>query len=135
MAAANRDEGAWAGADELDVGRSPNPHLAFGVGPHSCLGQPLARTELQAVLTVLLRRLPTLDLAVAPGTRAATTGCSPPAARAAGDLVSGGTGPTASPGPVRRSWRRRSGSSPSTASPPSPTGRSARRRARATSPP
>lgn len=64
MAAANRDESAWEGADEMDLGRSPNPHLAFGAGPHSCLGQPLARTELQAVLTVLLRRLPTLDLAV-----------------------------------------------------------------------
>jgi cytochrome P450 len=64
MAAANRDERAFEGADELDLGRSPNPHIAFGAGPHSCLGQPLARTELQAVLEVLLRRLPTLDLAV-----------------------------------------------------------------------
>ena len=50
----------------MDLDRSPNPHLAFGVGPHSCLGQPLARTELQAVLTVLLRELPTLRLAVDP---------------------------------------------------------------------
>lgn len=64
MAAANRDERAWEGADAMDLERSPNPHLTFGAGPHSCLGQPLARTELQAVLTVLLRRLPTLDLAV-----------------------------------------------------------------------
>ncbi|MGW9172010.1 cytochrome P450 [Streptomyces decoyicus] len=67
MAAANRDESAWEGADDMDLGRSPNPHLTFGTGPHSCLGQPLARTELQAVLTVLLRRLPTLDLGVAAG--------------------------------------------------------------------
>ncbi|MFG2222298.1 cytochrome P450 [Streptomyces sp. NPDC048644] len=65
MAAANRDERAWDAADDMDVSRSPNPHLAFGVGPHSCLGQLLARTELQAALTVLLRRLPTLDLGVA----------------------------------------------------------------------
>ncbi|MFJ1747672.1 cytochrome P450 [Streptomyces sp. NPDC088116] len=64
MAAANRDESAWEGAADMDLGRSPNPHLTFGAGSHSCLGQPLARTELQAVLTVLLRRLPTLDLAV-----------------------------------------------------------------------
>lgn len=64
MAAANRDRSAFEGADELDVGRSPNPHIAFGAGAHSCLGQPLARTELQTVLDVLLRRLPTLDLAV-----------------------------------------------------------------------
>jgi cytochrome P450 len=66
MAAANRDEGAFDGADEMDLGRSPNPHIAFGAGAHSCLGQPLARTELQVVLDVLLRRLPTLDLAVGP---------------------------------------------------------------------
>ncbi|MEU7856625.1 cytochrome P450 [Nonomuraea sp. NPDC049141] len=64
MAAANRDEGAFAAADRLDLTRSPNPHLAFGSGAHSCLGQALARTELQVVLEVLLRKLPTLDLAV-----------------------------------------------------------------------
>ncbi|GHF76825.1 cytochrome P450 [Amycolatopsis bartoniae] len=64
MAAANRDETAFAGADDMDLGRSPNPHLAFGAGAHSCLGQSLARTELQTVLEVLLRRLPTLALAV-----------------------------------------------------------------------
>ncbi|MGI5471829.1 cytochrome P450 [Streptomyces sp. CA-132043] len=63
MAAANRDESAWDNAHEMDLGRSPNRHLAFGAGSHSCLGQPLARTEMQAALTVLLRRLPTLELA------------------------------------------------------------------------
>ncbi|GGL93343.1 hypothetical protein GCM10010129_41450 [Streptomyces fumigatiscleroticus] len=67
MAAANRDERAWDQPDTMDLSRTPNPHLAFGAGPHSCLGQPLARTELQAVLGVLLRRLPTLALAVEPG--------------------------------------------------------------------
>ncbi|TMR13292.1 cytochrome P450 [Nonomuraea turkmeniaca] len=64
MAAANRDESVFDGADEMDLGRSPNPHLAFGSGAHSCMGQALARTELQVVLEVLLRKLPTLDLAV-----------------------------------------------------------------------
>ncbi|MBT2228154.1 cytochrome P450 [Nonomuraea sp. NEAU-A123] len=64
MAAANRDEGAFDAADRLDLTRSPNPHLAFGSGAHSCLGQALARTELQVVLEVLLRKLPTLVLAV-----------------------------------------------------------------------
>jgi len=44
----------------------PNAHLSFGVGPHSCIGQPLARTELQVALRVLLRRLPGLRLAVEP---------------------------------------------------------------------
>ena len=64
MAAANRDEDAFTRASEMDLSRSPNQHLAFGAGAHACLGQPLARTELQVVLEVLLRKLPSLDLAV-----------------------------------------------------------------------
>ncbi|MET8340127.1 cytochrome P450 [Streptosporangium canum] len=64
MAAANRDESAFEAAAEMDLSRSPNPHLSFGAGAHSCLGQALARTELQVVLEVLLRRLPALELAV-----------------------------------------------------------------------
>jgi cytochrome P450 len=64
MAAANRDESAFENAAEMDLGRSPNPHLSFGAGAHACLGQPLARTELQVVLEVLLRKLPSLELAV-----------------------------------------------------------------------
>jgi cytochrome P450 len=64
MAAANRDELAFDRADQMDLSRSPNAHLTFGAGPHSCLGQALARTELQTVLDVLLRRLPSLQLAV-----------------------------------------------------------------------
>jgi cytochrome P450 len=63
MASGNRDTSAFAGADDMDLARRPNPHLAFGVGPHSCVGQQLARVELQTVLDVLLRRLPTLELA------------------------------------------------------------------------
>ncbi|GAA2206528.1 cytochrome P450 [Nonomuraea monospora] len=64
MAAANRDESAFEDAAEMDLTRSPNAHLAFGSGAHSCLGQSLARTELQVVLEVLLRKLPGLELAV-----------------------------------------------------------------------
>jgi cytochrome P450 len=64
MGAANRDERAFECPAEMDFRRSPNPHLAFGVGASSCLGQHLARTELQTVLSVLLRRLPSLALAV-----------------------------------------------------------------------
>ncbi|MGR6921955.1 cytochrome P450 [[Actinomadura] parvosata] len=64
MASANRDERQFEAAGEMWLDRSPNPHLAFGVGPHSCIGQSLARTELQTVLKVLLERLPTLELAV-----------------------------------------------------------------------
>ncbi|MCF6475362.1 cytochrome P450 [Nonomuraea sp. MG754425] len=64
MAAANRDESAFDDASAMDLTRSPNAHLAFGSGAHSCLGQSLARTELSVVLEVLLRKLPTLELAV-----------------------------------------------------------------------
>jgi cytochrome P450 len=64
MAAANRDETAFERAGEMDLARTPNPHLAFGAGLHSCLGQSLARTELQVTLETLLRKLPTLELAV-----------------------------------------------------------------------
>ncbi|MDX3002707.1 cytochrome P450 [Kribbella solani] len=63
MASANRDERIFAEPAEMDLTRSPNVHLSFGAGPHSCIGQSLARTELQVVLEVLLRRLPTLALA------------------------------------------------------------------------
>ncbi|WP_437720497.1 cytochrome P450 [Sorangium sp. So ce861] len=66
MAAANRDEEAFERADDMVLNRAPNPHIAFGAGGHSCVGQALARTELQTVLGVLLRRLPSLDLAVTP---------------------------------------------------------------------
>ncbi len=64
MASANRDASAFADADEFDLARSPNPHLTFGTGRHACLGQSLARTELEVTLEALLRRLPGLRLAV-----------------------------------------------------------------------
>ncbi|WP_141780939.1 cytochrome P450 [Nocardioides albertanoniae] len=64
QSAANRDASVFEDPDVMDLARSPNPHLIFGAGPHSCLGQALARTELQVALEVLLRKLPTLELAV-----------------------------------------------------------------------
>ncbi|TDD48891.1 cytochrome P450 [Nonomuraea terrae] len=63
MASANRDERQFADAATMVLDRRPNTHVAFGAGPHSCIGQALARTELQTVLQVLLDRLPTLRLA------------------------------------------------------------------------
>lgn len=51
-------------ADGLDVSRLPTRHLAFGHGPHYCLGAPLARLEGQVAFRTLLRRLPRLALAV-----------------------------------------------------------------------
>ncbi len=58
-AAANRDETVFgADAHEFDVTRSRNPHLAFGIGEHFCLGAQLARLEARIVFTEILRRWP-----------------------------------------------------------------------------
>ncbi|MDH6114214.1 cytochrome P450 [Kitasatospora sp. MAP12-15] len=64
LATANRDEELFPAGSELRVERDARRHLAFGFGVHQCLGQPLARAELQIVLETLLRRLPQLRLAV-----------------------------------------------------------------------
>jgi cytochrome P450 len=61
---ANRDDNVFSRADQFDVSRDPNPHLAFGYGPHFCLGANLARMELQVALGTMLARLPTLRIAV-----------------------------------------------------------------------
>jgi cytochrome P450 len=63
--AANRDETRFPDPDQLDVHRDARGHLAFGFGVHQCLGQPLARVELQVVYGTLYRRIPGLRLAVA----------------------------------------------------------------------
>ncbi|MDQ7803774.1 cytochrome P450 [Amycolatopsis sp. A133] len=59
----NRDETAFENADELDLERGARHHVAFGFGPHQCLGQNLARMELQIVFDTLFRRIPELKLA------------------------------------------------------------------------
>ncbi|MET7462953.1 cytochrome P450 [Nonomuraea sp. NPDC005501] len=61
---ANRDPSAFPAPDRLDVRRQARHHVAFGYGAHQCLGQPLARVELQVVFGTLFRRIPTLALAV-----------------------------------------------------------------------
>jgi len=58
FASANRDESAFEGPSEFRVDRSPNHHLAFGFGPHTCLGIHLARMELSVALETLLTRVP-----------------------------------------------------------------------------
>jgi cytochrome P450 len=63
LGAANRDPGVFTEADTFDVRRDPNPHLAFGVGVHFCLGAPLARMELAESLTALFTTYPGLTLA------------------------------------------------------------------------
>ncbi|MEV7969208.1 cytochrome P450 [Sphaerisporangium sp. NPDC088356] len=50
-------------SDELDINRDARRHVAFGFGVHQCLGQSLARLELQVVYSTLYRRIPTLRLA------------------------------------------------------------------------
>ncbi|BAJ26505.1 MULTISPECIES: cytochrome P450 [Kitasatospora] len=61
---ANRDEDRYPDGDTLDLTRDTRRHVAFGFGVHQCLGQPLARLELEIALDTLLRGLPDLRLAV-----------------------------------------------------------------------
>lgn len=63
-ASANRDESVYPDSNRLDVTREGPPHLAFGTGPHVCIGAPLARVELQEALAGLLGRFPMLALRV-----------------------------------------------------------------------
>jgi cytochrome P450 len=60
---ADRDAAVFRDADEIDLTRWPNPHIAFGHGVHHCLGAPLARMELQVILAALVARMPRLRLA------------------------------------------------------------------------
>jgi cytochrome P450 PksS len=64
IASANRDEAAFDHADELDIMRSPNRHVAFGMGIHYCLGAPLARLEGRIALQTLVQRYPNMQLAI-----------------------------------------------------------------------
>jgi cytochrome P450 len=64
LSTANRDGSVFAAPDRLDLTRDARRHVAFGFGVHQCLGQPLARLELQIALESLIRRLPGLRLAV-----------------------------------------------------------------------
>jgi cytochrome P450 len=57
FASANRDERVFPDPDRFDVGRRPNEHLAFGHGPHFCLGAHLARRQMRAIFTAVLDRL------------------------------------------------------------------------------
>jgi cytochrome P450 len=66
LGAANRDPAIFDEPDRLDVGRDPNPHLAFGLGTHFCPGAQLSRIEARAALPALLQRFPRLRLGDAP---------------------------------------------------------------------
>jgi unspecific monooxygenase len=69
LGAAAHDPQVFTRPDELDVGRRPNPHLGFGAGVHYCLGAPLARLEVAAVLDALRTRLPEMSPAGEPRRR------------------------------------------------------------------
>jgi cytochrome P450 len=56
-ASANRDEREFAEPNRFDIARTPNRHLAFGHGPHFCLGARLARLEIRVLLEELLARV------------------------------------------------------------------------------
>ncbi len=66
IGAANRDPAQFPDPDRLDVGRSPNRHLAFGSGPHQCVGLALARLEGRVAVSRFLERFPGYRLEGAP---------------------------------------------------------------------
>ena len=72
IAAANRDGSVFTDPEVLDLTRTPNRHLAFGSGPHFCIGSFLARTEIAAVLDALRRAVGTIEI-VAPPARLYST--------------------------------------------------------------
>jgi cytochrome P450 len=84
---ANRDETVFANADQFRIDRRPNPHIAFGLGQHHCIGAHLARLEMRALLKILLPRLVSVELAA-------------PVRRTCSTMVSG-----VSSLPVRCAWR------------------------------
>jgi cholest-4-en-3-one 26-monooxygenase len=63
---ANRDEEVFEDGQRFDIGRTPNEHLAFGIGEHYCLGANLARLQLNTIFTELLTRVPDLEFAGPP---------------------------------------------------------------------
>jgi cholest-4-en-3-one 26-monooxygenase len=64
--AANRDPRVFDDPESFDISRKPNPHLAFGVGTHFCMGSHIARLEMRVTLEEFLRRFPNVGLAGPP---------------------------------------------------------------------
>ena len=64
--AANRDEAVFPDPNAFELSRAPNPHLAFGHGPHFCLGAHLARLQMQALFAEVLARTAEISYAGGP---------------------------------------------------------------------
>jgi cholest-4-en-3-one 26-monooxygenase len=60
---ANRDEDIFVDPYKFDIARTPNNHIAFGIGEHFCLGANLARLEIRVMFEEILRRMPDMELA------------------------------------------------------------------------
>ena len=63
FASANRDADVFDAPDEFRVDRNPNPHLGFGTGTHACIGQTLAKVEMNALFAELVPRIKRIELA------------------------------------------------------------------------
>ena len=63
LGSANLDEDYWPEADRLDIERKPTDHLALGVGVHGCVGQNVARAELDIMLSVIANKVESIELA------------------------------------------------------------------------
>lgn len=62
VSSANRDEEAFENSETFDIDRKPKPSFGFGFGPHMCIGQFVAQTELQVAVNAVLDLLPNLSL-------------------------------------------------------------------------
>jgi hypothetical protein len=63
IAAANRDPRRWVEPARFDIGRKTAGHLGFGTGIHGCVGQMIARLEIEMMLTAMLERVATIEIA------------------------------------------------------------------------
>lgn len=66
FSSANRDENVFTEPDAFDIDRDPNPHLAFGHGPHFCVAAHLARVQMRALFRAVLDQLGSVELAGTP---------------------------------------------------------------------